>query len=165
MPVLYTQSNTPFDVLEFNSDFSGCVLFEEALMIFLNRFLPDQNFYPLHIPQIATLPAGAFAVTEKTHTHVLKGAAGVCEATVEFMFMSASTDSYLEVLRYAEALRESLYGFQGDFGGGVYVLSALLDHEEHENEIEDDGSDNWVFQVRATYKIKYRESVPSLGKS
>ena len=110
-----------------------------------------------HIAEDATeYPILTFQPISTVHDHTRAGAAGVATTRMQFDCWS---DSKLESIQLAEALRQVMHGYIGTMGTQHIAFCKL------ENEITLDekptAGENWLYRRSVDYMITYSESVPT----
>ncbi len=115
------------------------------------------RLFPVHIPELATLPAIAYQVTGRESDHTLAGAAGTARADWRFTALSRS---YSDVVALAELLRLLFQGFAGNMGSTA-VLGTLSENEGDSIVWATDGTDQQKFERSADFTFMVREPIPS----
>ena len=143
------------------------VTIREAIVSFLNNISPLTNIVGSRIywnvpSQKSNYPTISVQVPDRTWGHNLDGADGTSTATFEITFQHSNPGGHGEstVVAMAEAARNKLDGFRG-LMAGVSVLSIFLQEEEDEYTNPPDGSDNWIYRIVHTYRVRHRVPAPT----
>jgi hypothetical protein len=143
------------------------VTIREAIVSFLNSIpaltaLVGKRIY-FDVPsQMAAKPSVYLQVNNRDWHHNLAGADGTSTAYFEIAMQHSGPNGHGEstCIAMAEAIRNSFDGFRG-MVNGVPVLSIFLSDEEDDISPPPDGSDQWIYRVIHTYRVRHRVPYPT----
>lgn len=127
--------------------------------------LVGTRIYPLVRPQGGALPAIVWHRQNEEREHEMGAqanhlqATGVVSATVTFESYAAT---YLAADAIDQALRSVLHGWRDHDGTNIEVLGSFLDNTSDFLEQPIDANSPGNYMIVSTYRIVYRETIPSL---
>ncbi len=139
----------------------------EAIVSFLNSLVPltaivGPRIYWAHPSQKSNYPNVCVGVSERSWGHNLDGADGTSTATFDITVQHQDPGGSGEstCVAMAEAIRNYFDGFRGT-QVSVAILSIFLMDEGDDQVASIDGSDNWVYQIALTYRVRHRVPAPT----
>jgi hypothetical protein len=107
--------------------------------------------YPQPRPQSAVLPVVEYRLTAMENPSNLDGWDGTSEAEVTLLIRSKHLQ---ECEQHADLIRTGLPVIAGNWSG-MTIDCAWYEDEVDSSEFLDVGSDEWAWQIEATYKVQY----------
>lgn len=108
-------------------------------------------------PESATFPLIVFEVDSAAHEHHAGGAAGLVSASVD---IECYEEGATLVSTLADAVRNSLQGFNGDLGA-LRVTGVFLDNEFDEVIQRPTGHPTTIYRTTLEFTMWHRETIPS----
>jgi hypothetical protein len=119
------------------------------------------RIYWTNASQVSVYPNVRVRVRERTWGHNLSGADGTSTATIEIVAQhQASFGGESTCVAIVEAIRNVFDGFRGS-QSGVAILSSFLIDEEDDDDFPPDGSDQWIYRVPISYRVRHRVPTPT----
>ncbi len=147
--------------------FTVVATIREAIVSFLNSLVPltaivGPRIYWAHPSQKSNYPNVCVGVSERSWGHNLDGADGTSTATFDITVQHQDPGGSGEstCVAMAEAIRNYFDGFRGT-QVSVAILSIFLMDEGDDQVASIDGSDNWVYQIALTYRVRHRVPTPT----
>jgi len=107
------------------------------------------RIYPHRLPQMPTFPAITYSRVSGARVDILKGISGLAKPTFQFDLW---TESYNTVKSLADAVRESLNGYQGTLDGETAYRVKIL------NEVDNFEEELGVYRVIQDFEVFHRET-------
>lgn len=121
------------------------------------------RIYPDKAAQNTAKPYVTWIIINANHNNYILGSSGLVEALVQF---DTWADSSASNKAASEALRNALAGFRnsswGTGGNLTRIDSCMLQNEEESQEPPKHGNEAFLFRTRMTFRIWYRETIPTL---
>jgi len=135
---------------------------DEAFLSYLKTHddviaLFGSRIYSNHLPESPTLPAIAIGLRTAEHLAVLSGSAGIVTATFEVRIWC---ETFRAAVEAGDVIRQAVQGYRGAMGT-LTCLSSILTDDQNSTVAPDEGSSAYVYAKSLTYKIKFREAIPS----
>jgi hypothetical protein len=141
---------------------SAALTIREAVAAFLRSLsgltpIVGTRIYKQDPSQQSKYPCLVIEQPTRNYGMNLAGADGTSIATVQITAMSLQESTAVAAM---EVVRNNWQGFRGT-QSGVPILWAYLDDEVDGTTPPPDASDQWIYQVAVTYRIKHRVPMPT----
>jgi hypothetical protein len=107
--------------------------------------------------QLSAYPCVVVKVADRGYSHNLAGSDSISSADMQLTALALYEN---QAVAAAEAIRQSFDGFGGTVDGVPMMQTFLID-ESDDQVTPPDGSDNWIYMVTLTYRVRHRVPAPA----